>query len=307
MTNFITRTLSAALLQLFRLPLHSTYSSWSFMDGSRKHLLVQPDKPTVGQVHLIGAGPGDAELITLKAYRLFQLADVVLVDWLVNPELLSMFPASCERVFVGKQCGKHSMSQEQICALLVEYAQSGNTVIRLKGGDPAIFARVAEECDRLTEHQIPFTIVPGITSASGASAYAGIPLTHRDCAQSVRFVTAHLQDPTQQPDWRRLVNSSDENSGETLVFYMGFKRLEMICSNLIAAGMQVTMPIAVIQQATTPEQKVCIGELHDIERKVKSSNLKGPAIIIVGKVVNRRNAVNLNLLSSEYVSSLEST
>lgn len=297
MSNLFSRTLSASLLNVFKTP-NSTMSQvvGSIFKGENSNIEANL-KGKLGQVHLVGAGPGDAELITLKAYRLFQHADVVMVDWLVNPEILSLFPGRCERVFVGKKCGRHSMSQQQICDLLVDYAMAGKTVIRLKGGDPAIFARVAEECDALTTNNIPYTIVPGITSASGASAYAGIPLTHRECAQSVRFITAHLRDASQQPDWHKLVAGQQDQNGETLVFYMGFKRLSMICDKLVKAGMTPSMPVAVIQQATTSEQKLCIGTLEDISSQVELARMDGPAIIIVGEVVNKRNAVDAKLLS----------
>lgn len=257
-----------------------------------------------GQVLLVGAGPGDPELITLKAYKALKNADVVLVDWLVNPDILAMLEPDCERVFVGKKCGKHSMSQQQIGELLVRYASKGLNVVRLKGGDPAIFARVAEECQILADNNIPFAILPGITSASGASAYAGIPLTHRDCAQSVRFITAHLKDPHHQPDWKKLIPSTLDKNGETLVFYMGLNRLNSICEQLIANGMSDRTPVAVIDQATTQEQQVCAASLMDIGQKVAKKSFCGPALIIVGEVVDKRFSINHELLSSEQLLSI---
>lgn len=270
---------------------------------SNSEQIITDKRSTKGQVLLLGAGPGDPELLTLKAYKALQLADVVLVDWLVNPEIMAMLPAHCEKVFVGKKCGMHSMSQSQIGELLVNYANQGRNVVRLKGGDPAIFARVAEECAVLSEHDIPFAILPGITSASGASAYAGIPLTHRDCAQSVRFITAHLQDPNRQPDWRKIVPSPNDKNGETLVFYMGLNRLEQIAQQLMNNGMPAHSAVAVIDQATTSEQRVCVAELEDIAHEVKQHSFSGPALIIVGEVVKKRVSVSQELLSSTPVSS----
>lgn len=254
-------------------------------------------KSQQGVVHLIGAGPGDAELLTLKAHRLIQQADVVMYDWLVNPDVLNMIPASTERVFVGKKCGNHSMKQTDICELMVEVAQSGKNIVRLKGGDPAIFARAGEECDILAKHQIDFAIVPGITAASGASAYAGIPLTHRECAQSVRFITAHLKSAKAEPNWQAIVDGANGHQGETLVFYMGLKRIETIMQRLEENGLSIDTPVAVIDQASTKEQRVCIGSLDDIAQKVIESDFQGPALTIVGEVVNKRHKVDLSLLA----------
>jgi uroporphyrin-III C-methyltransferase len=264
-----------------------------------------------GHVYLIGAGPGDAELLTLKAHRLIQQADVVMYDWLVNPDIIKMIPRHVERVFVGKKCGRHSMQQADICQLMVEVALTGKNIVRLKGGDPAIFARAAEECDILTQHQIDFAIVPGITAASGASAYAGIPLTHRECAQSVRFITAHLKSvksatgelksSTDEPNWQALVAganaSSSSSNRETLVFYMGLKRIDIIMQRLETHGLRPSTPVAVIDQASTAQQKVCIGTLENIAQRVTEKNFQGPAVTIVGEVVNKRHKVNLSLLS----------
>ncbi|ABG41047.1 uroporphyrinogen-III C-methyltransferase [Paraglaciecola sp. T6c] len=249
----------------------------------------------VGHVHLIGSGPGDAELLTVKAYRLLQSVDVVMYDWLVNPDILDMIPAHVERRFVGKKCGEHSMTQTQISELLVSVAKEGKTIARLKGGDPAIFARAAEECDLLTKHQIPFSIVPGITAASGASAYAGIPLTHRDCAQSVRFITAHLKDPALQPDWQSLVNGAMPDAkgknAETLVFYMGLRRVESIMQQLQSHGLPVDLPVAIIDKATSAQQQVCIGQVKNIAQRLVCRQFTGPALIIVGEVVSKRQRV----------------
>ena len=248
-----------------------------------------------GHVHLIGSGPGDAELLTLKAYRLLQSVDVVMYDWLVNPEILDMIPPHVERRFVGKKCGEHSMSQIEISELLVSVAKEGKSIGRLKGGDPAIFARAAEECEMLTKHQIPFSIVPGITAASGASAYAGIPLTHRDCAQSVRFITAHLKDATLQPDWQSLVSGAMPDAlgknAETLVFYMGLRRIESIMQQLLQHGLPMDMPVAIIDKATSTQQQVCIGQVKNIAQRLACRQFTGPALIIVGEVVSKRQQV----------------
>ena len=250
-----------------------------------------------GHVYLIGAGPGDAELLTLKAHRLIQQADVVMYDWLVNPDIIKMIPSHVERVFVGKKCGRHSMQQADICQLMIQVALTGKNIVRLKGGDPAIFARAAEECDILAKQHINFAIVPGITAASGASAYAGIPLTHRDCAQSVRFITAHLKSATDEPNWQALVAGASASHGETLVFYMGLKRIETIMQRLETHGLAVNIPVAVVDQASTPQQQVCIGTLENIAKRVTERNFQGPAVTIVGVVVNKRHRVNLSLLS----------
>ena len=263
-----------------------------------KNQFVQRNKRgDKGHVYLIGAGPGDAELLTLKAHRLIQQADVVMYDWLVNPDIIKMIPSHVERVFVGKKCGRHSMQQADICQLMIQVALTGKNIVRLKGGDPAIFARAAEECDILAKHHINFAIVPGITAASGASAYAGIPLTHRDCAQSVRFITAHLKSATDEPNWQALVAGASASHGETLVFYMGLKRIETIMQRLETHGLAVNTPVAVVDQASTPQQQVCIGTLENIAKRVTERNFQGPAVTIVGEVVNKRHRVNLSLLS----------
>lgn len=271
--------------------------NWLNRNFTNNHRVQFPKGADKGHVNLIGAGPGDAELLTLKAHRLIQQTDVVMYDWLVNPDIIKMIPSHVERVFVGKKCGQHSMQQADICQLMVEVALIGKNIVRLKGGDPAIFARAAEECDILAKHHIDFAIVPGITAASGASAYAGIPLTHRECAQSVRFITAHLKSATDEPNWPALVAGASASHGETLVFYMGLKRIETIMQRLETHGLAVNTPVAVIDQASTAEQQVCIGTLENIAKRVKEQNFQGPAVTIVGEVVNKRYNVNLSLLS----------
>ena len=286
-------------------------SNWLTSYFTNTPMVQRRKRADKGHVNLIGAGPGDAELLTLKAHRLIQQADVVMYDWLVNPDIIKMIPSHVERVFVGKKCGRHSMQQADICQLMVEVALTGKNIVRLKGGDPAIFARAAEECEILAQHQIDFAIVPGITAASGASAYAGIPLTHRECAQSVRFITAHLKSvksasgelksATDEPNWQALVAgasaSPTSSSRETLVFYMGLKRIETIMQRLGTNGLAASTPVAVIDQATTAQQQVCIGTLENIAQRVTQRNFQGPAVTIVGEVVNKRHKVNLSLLS----------
>ena len=273
-----------------------------FSNHSNKHGEIRQryagSRKGSGQVYLIGAGPGDAELLTMKAHRLIQEADVVLYDWLVNPDVLALIPKHAESVFVGKKCGRHSVKQDTICQMLVDYATKGKVVVRLKGGDPAIFARAAEECVMLEQHGIDYAIVPGITAASGASAYAGIPLTHRDCAQSVRFITAHFKNPEHEPDWQSLAQAANSRMGETLVFYMGLGRVEQIAERLIEHGLSGDTPMAIIDQATEKTQQVVTTSLIRLSACSDKNKLKGPALIIVGDVVNKRYEVNSSLLQA---------
>lgn len=227
-----------------------------------------------GKVIFIGAGSGDVELLTIKAVKALQQAEVILVDWLVNPDIQHYFPDAVEVLFVGKKCGQHSMSQTQINQLLVTQAELGKTVVRLKGGDPSIFARLAEETEALTQAQIPFQIIPGITAASGCAAYAGIPLTHRDCAQSVKFVTAHFKQQQQQCNWQQLAQEQG-----TLVFYMGLNRVQQISEQLVKYGMRADMPIAVIDQGTSKHQQLHCSTLAGIKPATDLANFKGPALI----------------------------
>lgn len=255
-----------------------------------------------GQVFIVGAGPGDAELLTLKALRLLQQADVVLFDALVSEDILSLIPSSVAKEYVGKRCKKHSFTQEEICKRVVELASLGHTVVRLKGGDPALFARTCEETDALTKANIPFAIVPGITAASGVSAYTGIPLTDRRCAQSVSFMTAHFKDAEQ---WPEMAPMAQNVLKQTMVVYMGLSRLEGLCKGLIQHKVPNTWPVAAIENATSPQQRVITGELSDIHRKVEAANLTGPTLLIFGKVVESRQQVNTLLLhSSEHATTI---
>lgn len=256
-----------------------------------------------GRVFIVGAGPGDAELLTVKAWKLLQTADVVLFDWLVNESVLAEIPRHVTREFVGKRCGKHSMPQSEICQRMVTLAQQGKTVVRLKGGDPAVFARTCEETDLLTANHIPFAIVPGITAASGASAFTGIPLTDRRCAQSVRLLTAHLQDPSTEPEWEQVAGMLER---ETLVMYMGMKRLPLIVSRLQSQGVANTLPVAVVENACCENQRVFTATLSTIVDNLANTNITGPALLMFGHVIDSRQQVSLELLQeAKHVSSVQ--
>ena len=239
-----------------------------------------------GTVHLVGAGPGDPDLLTLRAARLLQQADVVVYDHLVGPGVLDLIGHQAERIYVGKQRACHSLSQDEINALLVRLSQAGRTVVRLKGGDPFVFGRGGEELQVLAAHGVPFEVVPGITAACGVSAYAGIPLTHRDCAQSCTFVTGHLKDGSADLDWTALARPR-----QTVVVYMGLSGLASICERLVEHGLPPEWPAAVVQQGTTRGQRVVTGTLADLAARVEAAGLQSPCLTIVGEVVRLRDRI----------------
>jgi uroporphyrin-III C-methyltransferase/precorrin-2 dehydrogenase/sirohydrochlorin ferrochelatase len=233
-----------------------------------------------GKVFLVGAGPGDPELLTLRASRLLQEADVVLHDNLVSPAILALLPPATERVYVGKERDNHALPQEEINALLVRLAREGKRVVRLKGGDPFIFGRGGEEIDTLAAEGVPFEVVPGITAALGVASYAGIPLTHRDYAQACVFVTGHLKDGTMDLDWAALARPR-----QTIVVYMGLLGLPTLCARLIEHGAPPDLPVAVVQQGTTARQRVVTGTLATLPALAAAANLRPPTLTIVGNVV----------------------
>ena len=240
-----------------------------------------------GEVYLVGAGPGDPDLLTLRALRLMHKADVVLYDRLVSPEILLKLRPDAQKIYVGKRSADHAVPQETINEMLARLAKEGNRVLRLKGGDPFIFGRGGEELESLAAAGIPFQIVPGITAASGCASYAGIPLTHRDYSQSVRFLTGHTKDGRVPLEWDILVKEQ-----QTLVFYMGLAGLPHICDQLLKHGMSSTTPVAVIQQGTTQTQKVVVGNLDRIADMALEKEIEAPTIIIIGEVVKLQKSLS---------------
>ena len=236
-----------------------------------------------GEVALVGTGPGDPELLTLKALRLMQQADVVLYDNLVSAEIMALIGPGAQRIYVGKERNRHTMRQEAINDLMVDLARAGHRIVRLKGGDPFIFGRGGEEIETLSTHHIRFQVVPGITAAAGVAAYAGIPLTHRDHAHACVLVTGNRRDGSMNLDWSALARP-----GQTLVCYMGFQGLAELCAKLAEHGLADTTPAAIVQQGTQRSQRVVTGTLRTLPELAARARLAPPTLIIVGEVVRLR-------------------
>lgn len=266
----------------------STYKNLDFYQQKSffNKLLNQHKKLQTGEVFLVGAGPGDPELLTIRALHLLQKADICIYDNLVSKEILELVRRDAHMIYAGKLRDNHTIQQNEINKLLIKYAKKGLRVLRLKGGDPFIFGRGGEEISELMSQKIKFQVVPGITSASGVSAYAGIPLTHRDFSQSCIFITGHEKDGDLNINWERL-----NTQNQTIVIYMGLYSLAKITTNLIAVGMSRNMPIAVVQEGTTQNQKVLVSTLSRVVKKVADEKIKSPAILIIGNVVKLRKKI----------------
>ncbi|MDP1653116.1 MAG: uroporphyrinogen-III C-methyltransferase [Rhodocyclaceae bacterium] len=254
--------------------------------------LLPPDFPTrgptvPGTVYLVGAGPGDPELLTLRALRIIGEADILVYDQLVSEAILALVNPTAERIYAGKQRGNHAVPQDDLNLLLVKLAQQHQRVVRLKGGDPYTFGRGGEEVETLRENGIPFEVVPGVTAAAGVAAYAGIPLTHRNYAQACVFVTGHLKDGSMNLDWPGLARRR-----QTVIIYMGLHGLSYLCEQLIAHGLPSDWPAAIVQQGTTPNQRTVTGTLATLPSLAEAAGLKAPTLIIVGEVVRLKDKLS---------------
>ncbi len=243
-------------------------------------LAVYRPGPLPGHVYLVGAGPGDPELFTLRGARLVAGADVVVYDNLVSPAIVELAPAAAERIYVGKKAADHTLPQDEINALLLRLARAGRRVVRLKGGDPFIFGRGGEEMEALVEAGITVEVIPGVTAAAGVAAYAGIPLTHREHAQSVVFATGFLKDGALELDWPMLARPQ-----QTVVIYMGISRLAEICRRLIEHGLAPQTPAGVIERGTTAAQRVVVADLATLPARVQAEGIRPPSLTVVGSVV----------------------
>ncbi len=253
------------------------------LDSELEAAVSGAERPRLGEVYLVGAGPGDPDLLTFRALRLMQLADVVVHDRLIGEGIMNLVRRDADRIYVGKMPKQHVVPQEEISQMLVRLAKEGKRVLRLKGGDPFIFGRGGEEIEALAAEKIPFQVVPGITAASGCSTYAGIPLTHRDHAQACVFTTAHGRDGMLDVDWEVLLRPN-----QTVAIYMGLSNIQHLCKGFITRGADPDLPVAVIDKGTRADQQVVIATVSTLCEKMKDVQLEGPAMIVIGTVVNLR-------------------